>query len=222
MANTKSKIAVVPAGEETSAAVWVDIGQLRPWGKNPRKNAAAVPRVAESLKRFGWGRTLVARSGGEIIVGHTARLAALQLIQEYPSATDKDRAKWHPDAVLTATHSLVPVRYRDDLSEHDAHLLALADNKLGELAEWDDEIVAETLSQASFADALLAGWDGDELEKIATEIIGEQGENESDGERELSDHLKYSVIVECEGEAHQTELLERLESEGLTCKPLVS
>ena len=34
--------------------------------------------------------------------------------------------------------------------------------------------------------------------------------------------LAFRVIVECESEEHQTELLDRFEAEGLKCKPLIS
>ena len=33
---------------------WVDIGYITPYEKNPRDNAAAVPKVAESIKQFGF------------------------------------------------------------------------------------------------------------------------------------------------------------------------
>ena len=65
--------------------------------------------------------------------------------------------------------ALVPVRYLD-LDPAEAHLLALADNKLNEEAEWHAAAVASLLSDYSLDDAALAGWDSDDLEKLANEL----------------------------------------------------
>src|SRR5437868_2559191 len=106
-----------------AAAVWLSVTELVPWEKNPRKNDAAVAKVAESIQRFGFGAPLLARAEDkQVIAGHTRLLAAKK---------------------LGLTH--VPVRLLD-LDPADAKLLALADNRLGELAEWDDEALARVLA----------------------------------------------------------------------------
>ena len=106
-----------------AAAVWVDIGELKAWENNPRKNdGAPVRKVAESIKRFGFASPIIARkSNGEIIAGHTRFMAAQEL-------------------GLTK----VPVRYLD-LDPADAHLLAIADNRVAEEADWDDEKLSAIL-----------------------------------------------------------------------------
>jgi hypothetical protein len=109
--------------ENEAAAVWVPIGELRPWKDNPRLNKRAVAHVAASIRRFGFGSPILARrENGEVIAGHTRLLAALELGLER-----------------------VPVRYLD-LDPADAHLLALADNKTAELADWDDEVLGAILA----------------------------------------------------------------------------
>jgi hypothetical protein len=40
--------------KQEAAAVWMPIGDLTPWADNPRDNAAAIPEVAKSIKRFGF------------------------------------------------------------------------------------------------------------------------------------------------------------------------
>ena len=98
-----------------SAAEWVALDALTPWEDNPRDNDAAVQDVADSIKRFGFASPIIARrEDGEVIAGHTRLKAAHRL--------GLDR---------------VPVRFLD-LDPTDARLLALADNKLGELADWSD------------------------------------------------------------------------------------
>lgn len=190
-----------PSGSaEEPAAEWVAIELLVPWVKNPRRNDDAVKRVADSLRRFGFGAPIVARrENHEIIAGHT-RVKAARLLGM----------------------KRVPVRYLN-LDERQAHLLALADNKLGEVAEWDDAALGELLSELSFGDALLAGWSGKDLGKLASEMLGDVGESSGgNGKRRLRDTLTYSVMVECDGEEAQTKLLEKLELDGLICKALVT
>jgi ParB-like chromosome segregation protein Spo0J len=182
--------------EETElAAEWVLRSALKPWDRNPRHNEKAIAKVAASIKRFGFGNPILARKAdGEVIAGHTRLLAAETL------GLDK-----------------VPVRYLD-LDPADAHLLALADNKLGEIAEWDDAELASLLSDYGLPDAELAGWDKDELDKLAT-ALGAEGEESA---AELGEGLTYAVIVSCTDERDQARTIERLEREGFVCKPLIS
>lgn len=152
----------MPSGEKTSvltndpgshdepAAVWVDLDSLTAWDRNPRKNDEAAKKVAKSISRFGFAAPIVARkANGEIIAGHTRAKAA---------------------RILGLTK--VPVRFVD-LDPAEAHLLALADNKLGEIAEWDSGLLGEELSKFGLNDAELAGWSSAELDKIASALCGE-------------------------------------------------
>lgn len=170
--------------EQEVAAVWVDRSTLTPWKENPRKNQKAIAKVAASIKRFGFGSPILARAGGEVIAGHTRLLAAESL----------------------GLHR-VPVRYLD-LDPAEAHLLALADNKLGEIAEWDDALVASILSKYGLEDAALAGFDSKELDRLAAEFMpDEEGDSEP---VEPSDELanKWNVargdvwILEGDGQGH--------------------
>ncbi len=161
------------------AAEWVPLDKLRPWVKNPRKNDHAAREVAGSIRRFGFGAPLVARRQNlEIIAGHTRVKAVLLLLRDWAEASAADRKRWrsprtpagerwHPEAVQIATEKLLPVRLRD-LSERESHLLAVADNKLGELADWDEPGLADVLGAYGPEDALLAGFTEEELEAIAS------------------------------------------------------
>lgn len=63
-----------------------------------------------------------------------------------------------------------------DLDPADAHLLALADNKLGEIAEWDEAGVAELLAEADDADRLLAGWTDEEARSLGVGVEALDGD----------------------------------------------
>lgn len=93
----------------------VPIGSIRPYENNPRDNSGAVDAVAESIERFGWQQPIVVDADGVIVVGHTRYEAAKRL-----------------------GLSTVPVKVADGLSPERVRAYRLADNKVGELAKWDD------------------------------------------------------------------------------------
>ena len=131
------------------AAEYVNPATLTPWARNPRKNDPAVGAAADSITRFGWGAPILARhlpdGSTEIIAGHTRIKAAIRL-----------------------NLAEVPVRWMDHLNDDEAHALALADNKIGELAEWDvpelTAILRDLEAEGEPLDGL--GWDKAELDAL--------------------------------------------------------
>jgi len=57
----------------------MNVGDLIPYEKNPRKNDAAVPKVLESIKEFGFKVPIVVDSNNVIVTGHTRYKAAIKL-----------------------------------------------------------------------------------------------------------------------------------------------
>tara|TARA_R110002020_G_scaffold221272_2_gene429301 strand:- start:1224 stop:1838 length:615 start_codon:yes stop_codon:yes gene_type:complete len=139
-----SDVGPMRAGE--TAATWESVDTLVPWDQNPRVNDHAVADVAESIKRFGFAAPLVVRTQDRMVIaGHTRLLAAKSL--------GIDR---------------VPVRFLD-LDPADAKLLALADNKVGEVAYWDDSVLADVLAElktTNEADIYLSGFDQGEVDAL--------------------------------------------------------
>jgi ParB/RepB/Spo0J family partition protein len=186
------------------AAVWVRTSDLKPWAKNPRKNdGAAVKRVAKAIREFGFGAPIVARSTDfQIIAGHT-RWKAAQLLG----------IEW------------VPVRFLD-IDEEQAELLALADNRLNELTEWDEPALAAILGPMMMQRldvAEVAGFSDDDIEKLLKSNADEmlKGREGKDTDSQVGG-LVFRVVVECRDESHQAEVLASLEAQGLACKPLIS
>jgi DNA modification methylase len=136
--------------DETPAAVWVPLSRLKPWPGNPTKDdPASVRRVIQSIERFGFGAPLVARAAnGEIIAGH-ARFKAAQLLK-LPS---------------------VPVRFME-ISETDAHALAIADNRLAALTQRSDEALAAALRDMPSADQVIAGYEQPDYDKLIRDVEG--------------------------------------------------
>lgn len=101
-----------------------ELSWLKPYANNPRDNASAVEPVANSIKEFGFKVPIVATSDGEIINGHT-RFKASKLL-----GLEK-----------------VPVIIADDLTDEQVRAFRLADNKVGEIAEWDsDKLTLELMN----------------------------------------------------------------------------
>ena len=148
-----------PSNSE-AAAVWVSIDELAPWKENPRKNELAIEQVAASIKRFGFGAPLVARAADkQVIAGHTRLLAAKALgLRE------------------------VPVRFLD-LDPVDAKLLALADNKLAELAEWDEASLGRLLQElrAQGAEVTASGFDDKEIDRLLADLNAKDLANVMEG-----------------------------------------
>nr|DAZ56822.1 MAG TPA: ParB protein [Caudoviricetes sp.] len=91
-----------------------NVAGLIPYVNNPRLNDGAVDAVAASIKEFGFKVPIVVDSDGVIVAGHTRLKAAKKL------GLDS-----------------VPVIVADDLSPEQVKAFRLADNRVGELAEWD-------------------------------------------------------------------------------------
>lgn len=126
----------------------VDPKTLVGWARNPRVNEPAVPAVARSIERFGFGAPVVARpSDRRVLAGHTRLKAAAQL------------------GLAT-----VPVRWLE-LAGAEADAFALADNRLGELAEWDDAGLAAVLRDLRVEEVDLAGlgWNGADMDGLFRE-----------------------------------------------------
>lgn len=101
-----------------------ELGELRPYENNPRKNEAAVEYVANSISEFGFKVPIVVDKDGVIVAGHTRYLAAKQLGLE-----------------------TVPTIVADDLTPEQVKAYRLADNKVAEIAVWDFGMLEDELSQ---------------------------------------------------------------------------
>lgn len=112
------------------------IGELTPYEKNPRKNQAAVAKVAASIREFGFKVPMVITPAGEVVAGHTRLLAAKEI-------------------GLTT----VPCVIADDLTPEQIKAFRLADNKTAEFAEWDMDLLMEELQDIGDIDMELFGFD---------------------------------------------------------------
>lgn len=159
-----------------SAAQWIAIDKLTPWADNPRINEHAVDEVARSIQRFGFASPIIARTENkEVIAGHTRLQAAI---------------KWGLDRV--------PVRFMD-LDPADARMLALADNKVAELADWDDTALTAILREldADGLDLDGLGWTADELtDLLAPDPLESDGTEDDEVAPQEAVHSKPGEVYE--------------------------
>ena len=198
---------------------WVPLSSLTHWARNPRRNDDAVDGVARSIIAFGWGAPLVVRAEDRrIIAGHTRAKAAARLAALWRRQNARERGDWHPDAIRTKDSGEVPVRWKAGLSEQQADALAVADNKLGEAAGWETDLLAQVLSDVADA-GLVAdlGFSDGELDKLLGDAAIVDGASDTSVSA-----LTYQVMVRCRDEPHQGEVMAQLEATGLDCRPLIT
>lgn len=112
------------------------INEIKPYGKNPRKNDEAVKYVAESIREFGFKVPIVIDKNNEIVAGHTRYKAAKKLKLDE-----------------------VPCIVADDLTDEQIKAFRLADNKVAEKAEWDFDLLAIELDDIVDLDMEVFGFE---------------------------------------------------------------
>lgn len=160
------------------------LSDLRPYARNPRKNDQAVDAVANSIREFGFKVPIVIDKNGEIIAGHTRYKAAKKMKLEE-----------------------IPCIIADDLTEEQIKAFRLADNKVGELADWDFDLLSDELNEITDIDMNEFGF----LENM--------NQTEEANRKDISDALRfddYKLIVEGT-EEELNELYDKLISEGWKC-----
>lgn len=173
------------------------VADLIPYAANARTHTdAQVAQIAGSIRRFGWTNPVIVDGNSGILAGHGRVLAAQKLGLEE-----------------------VPTIERADMSESDRRAYVIADNRLAELAGWDDALLAAelgALQEQGFPLAEIGFSDGDLAKLFGAEEDGEDGADES-AYRE-----QYGVIVMCRDAAHQEKVFNELTAAGHECKVVVT
>ena len=130
---------------------YVDINNIKPYKKNPRKNEEAIPYVMESIKQFGFKNPVILDKDNVIVAGHTRIESAKRL-----GITE------------------IPCIYADDLTDEQIRAFRLADNKVGEIAEWDIDLLDTELDDILNIDMSDFGFDLDLEDEEEKEIIEDE------------------------------------------------
>ena len=155
----------------------VPVSEIVPYENNPRVNEGSVEQLAKIIEQFGFRNPAVLNKDKVIIEGHTRLLAVKKL-------------GWETMPCIIAT----------DLTPEQEQALRIADNKIAEIAEWDEDklkVELAALQEAGFDLSLLAFGD-DELDDLLGGEAGTHGETEPDAVPETPE-----VPVSTPGEVYQ-------------------
>lgn len=163
------------------------LDELIPYINNPRNNDDAVDAVASSIKNFGFKVPIVIDGYNEIINGHTRLKAAKKLgLKE------------------------VPVIIADDLSPEQIKAFRLADNKVGEIATWDEDMLAIELEELENLDF--------DMRDFGFEPDNPQSQEKDENTDSVPIDEKMIIIIESDDESELEEYFEKLVEEGYPCR----
>lgn len=145
--------------------------EIHPYKNNPRKNDNAVDAVAASIKQYGFLVPLVISADHEIITGHTRYKAAGKL------------------GLKT-----VPCVIADELTEEQIKAFRLVDNKVGELAEWDVDLLPLELADIA-QDLSVFGFESISEEEFGEEFTLDSGEKKPYQQISLTLHDKQAELI---------------------------
>jgi hypothetical protein len=170
---------------------------LVPYAKNARTHSPhQVAQIARSITEFGFTMPVLVDEHDGIIAGHGRVLSAELLKLE-----------------------TVPVIVARGWSEEKKRAYVLADNQIALNSGWDEDVLRSEIEalRATEFDLTLAGFDKAQLDDLF-EIETPAPANTAP----QLEGLSYAVIIRCTNEQHQSELLARLEADGLECEALIS
>jgi len=176
--------------------VVIPIGDVRLDPANVRThNEHNLEAIKGSLKRFGQQKPIVIDRDGVVIAGNGTLEAAKSL-------------GWERIGVVYS-----------NLSGSDRTGYSIADNRTAELAAWDMDALSSQLNAVRMDedfDLLATGFNEDELNKM----LGDANEVEDRQHKAEIPESQFGVLVECETEDQQSEIYERMQREGYTCRLL--
>ena len=121
------------------------IADLKPYPENPRDNDNAVPGVVASIRQYGFIGAIIVNKDKVIINGHTR----VKAMKEMGADT-------------------IPAIIVDHLTPEQERALRIADNKTGEVATWNMDLLKaelKALQEAGF-DMGAMGFDTSELDEL--------------------------------------------------------
>jgi ParB-like chromosome segregation protein Spo0J len=153
-----------------------------------------IEELRHSLRTYGQVWPILVREDGEIIAGHGRRAAAaLEGLKE------------------------IKVLVARGWTEPQCRAFALLDNRVPLNAGWDAVKLASELArvQADGTDPMAIGFTARDVQMLLTP----KDPNET---APVLTGLTFSVVVRCESEEHQREVLTMLEERGLECEAMIS
>ena len=139
------------------------LDEITPNPRNPRKHSTRqIKKLARIISKQGFNVPLVIDRHGNLLAGHARYEACIKL-----------------------GFTEVPTICLEHLNEHEALAFVLADNRLAELSEWDDKLLAEHLKDLSLVldfDLELSGFEIGEIDLRIDDLkpVAATGEDPAD------------------------------------------
>jgi hypothetical protein len=171
----------------------VAVKDLIPYATNARTHSdEQVEQLARCITEFGFNNPVLIDPDNGIIAGHGRLLAAVKLGM-----------------------NKIPCIRLSHLSEVQKRAFIIADNKMPELAGWNDELLAaelERLNEDQF-DIEMIGFSKKELDDLLSEDLGGAGSSGSGGMIEQAIQLKPPkeyILVVCDGGEYEFDKLKEI------------
>tara|TARA_R110000824_G_scaffold56954_4_gene155378 strand:- start:2206 stop:3435 length:1230 start_codon:yes stop_codon:yes gene_type:complete len=139
--------------------------------RNPNQHGDEQIRLlSQIIKHQGWRNPIVVSTRSNFIVAGHARLKAAELLKVKE----------------------VPVDFQDFESEADEYAHLVADNRIAELAEADNTVLAELIKELEEAgvSSELAGFTAEDLQELIKDIGIDEGDEDAEVSEELADQLE--------------------------------
>ena len=164
----------------------VDVKLLRQHPRNA--NQGDLGAIMESVATNGfWGAVIAQKSTGYVLAGNFRLMAARELkIEQIPTI-------WI------------------DVDDEQAIRVLVADNRANRLGMDDADILSDLLMQLALTDLGLSGtgFDGDDLDAMLVDL------QKTDGPVKEPKAPKWDVVIKCDSEEHQAEVVTTLVDMGL-------
>ncbi len=149
----------------------VNIDELKPFEKNPKTHSKEqIDKIVRSIKEFGWANPILALKENRMVIAGHARLKAARQMNL----------------------SEVPVIFLD-MPYEKAIAYVVADNRLAEIAEWDNTLLLPLLDEIKLAgvDVELTGFTVADIcmfkaQNVIPETEPEYGENTADDVKKIT------------------------------------
>ena len=131
------------AHEKVQKIELVQLQELVPYEKNPRKHGKGIDELVKSITENGFTNPIQIDQNNRIIAGHGRFQAAKRLnLNRVPCV-------------------------RLDVTDEEYHKLLISDNKIGELSKWDNKLLQETmLILGDLKDLEIPGFSLEDIDKV--------------------------------------------------------
>lgn len=187
------------------------VAQLMPYARNARTHSKAqIKEIAGAIETYGWTMPIVEDEARMIIAGHGRVLGANDIY-----------SRGGVIKMINGTElpkGMVPVITARGWDDRKKREYVLADNQIALRSGWDKKLLTAELSDLRAMGATLndLGFADKELAKLGVITLEASAAPQLGG-------LKYSIIIDCDDEDSQSDLLNKLIASGVKkCRALIS